>query len=375
MSRKKSPAASPQNNLFPKIETSSLAETLDSTLLISDYKEDQFLQNIYFSLYKKIGSFAKLTHRKERNKVAEYLAEKGFKALARLGTGHLEGTYFSSEAGATPYYLLEKDGMIVGVGANLDFLYEYTEENTKFIENCADFLKEKLPKESQISLLISEYGDLALKDFEMKPMKMDLDFYNEEFKEDYDFISKFLKSDETGIILLMGEPGTGKSSLIKTFLNSIKTRKLVYIPFEMIGQIGTPAFLGFAMSEFKDVTLIIEDGDSLLLSHHGERQPGTTQILNLGDGILGELLNIQIILTANIPDTAENIDEAVMRPGRLKKMVRFEKLTIDRAQKVADKLKLNTTVTKPMTIAELFSHGKDNGNKKKEKRSMNLFAN
>lgn len=372
-------SSEPEKNsiIFPlKVEESSLKNKLSLSDFVNKEKEDQFLRNIYFSLYDKLGDFCKITGRRSRSEKIEFFTSHGFKSLARTGLGHLEGTYFSSVGGAVPYQIFEKEELIVGIGTDLDFIFNYDNSDHKeLIEKANTFIqKEDVRKDAQISLLVTDYGDLALKNFEMKPIKMDFGLYNNGFEDDYNFVVKFLKEDKPGIILLLGEPGAGKSSMIKTLLKTVK-KKFVYIPAEMVGQLASPAFLSFAIDNLVNAILIVEDGDSILCTNHGERSPATTQLLNIGDGVLGDLLKCQIILTGNIEDTADNIDEAIVRPGRLKKKIRFEKLKKEKAQKWLDSKKVKAQINEDISLAELFNLGFDNGNKKKERRTMNLFAN
>ncbi len=360
--------------LFPKGLQDSPRISELKEVIYSPLKDDQYLSNIYSFLNKRIGHCAIITGQHERIKTVEFFIKEGFKCLLRLGLAHCDSNFFSSEGGAIPYVILEKDNMIVGIGREVTFIHESTKENIKLIEKFHKSITTREKKPSQISLLLSEYGDLCLKDFETKPLEIDFDLYNDGFEEDYNYCLDFLKSGEPGILLFLGYPGSGKSSLVKTFLKDCDKRKFVYIPFEMVGELGNPTFLAFALDNLKETVLVIEDGDSLLTTYNGQRSPATAQILNLGDGILADVLKMQIIITGNIQENSENIDEAVVRPGRLKKKIKFDKLRKEKAQKYLDSHGIDAKIESDVSLAELFNLGKDNGNKKKESRSMNLFG-
>lgn len=75
-------------------------------------------------------------------------------------------------------------------------------------------------------------------------------------------------------------------------------------------------------------------------------------MLNLTDGILNEALNIKIIVTLN---TMENIDKALLRAGRLKAFVEFDRLPVDKANSVAKRIGNKTTYTEPIELNKIYN--------------------
>jgi ATP-dependent 26S proteasome regulatory subunit len=67
----------------------------------------------------------------------------------------------------------------------------------------------------------------------------------------------------------------------------------------------------------KPLILVLEDADMALVSRKSSRgnPAALAEILNLGDGLIGEMLDLRIIATTN----AERIelDPAITRPGRM----------------------------------------------------------
>jgi len=59
-------------------------------------------------------------------------------------------------------------------------------------------------------------------------------------------------------------------------------------------------------------------------------------LLNLSDGLLGNVLNLHVIATINTD--YENIDEALLRPGRLRSYYEFGKLNHVQAMRLANHL-------------------------------------
>jgi hypothetical protein len=130
----------------------------------------------------------------------------------------------------------------------------------------------------------------------------------------------------------------------------------------MVDSITDPSFFNFitdwTMDNGKRTILLIEDAEPLLASRNNNRNLGITNLLNLTDGILNDILSIQIIATFNT-DLGE-LDDALLRPERLIARKEFTNLTIEQSKSVAEKLKLDTKIiNKEMSLAELYSMKKN----------------
>ncbi len=75
-------------------------------------------------------------------------------------------------------------------------------------------------------------------------------------------------------------------------------------------------------------------------------------LLNLGDGLLADALNIKIICTFNAD--VRKIDPALVRKGRLAVEYEFRPLEVEKARKLAQKLGISADITRPMTLADIF---------------------
>ena len=121
----------------------------------------------------------------------------------------------------------------------------------------------------------------------------------------------------------------------------------------MAESIVSPEFVPFLM-ENKDCVLIIEDAEKVI----GDRQSsgssvGVSNLLNLSDGILGDILNIHIIATFNMDK--EKIDSALLRKGRLIAEHKFGPLSVDDTNKLLGELDKDTTSDKGLTLAEIYN--------------------
>lgn len=178
--------------------------------------------------------------------------------------------------------------------------------------------------------------------------------YNDNFIGAYETITRFLKSDENGLLLFTGEPGTGKSSLLMhltTVCKDLNTR-FVFIPASFASILSDPSFLPFAISALNDSVLILEDAEDVLKDRSTGGSGAISNILNVTDGILGKIVKVKIIATVNKPHV---VDLAILRKGRLKLQYAFEKLVPEKANKLFVKLGKDKTTDVPLTLAEIYN--------------------
>jgi hypothetical protein len=178
--------------------------------------------------------------------------------------------------------------------------------------------------------------------------------YNDNFAVAYDKIIQFLKSDDNGLLLFTGEPGTGKSSLLMhltTVCKDLNTR-FVFIPAAFASILSDPTFLPFAIASLNNSVLILEDAEEVLKDRGAGGSGAISNILNVTDGILGKIVKVKIIATVN---KTHVIDLAIVRKGRLKLQYAFEKLTAEKANKLYIKLGKEKETKVPMTLAEIYN--------------------
>lgn len=232
-------------------------------------------------------------------------------------------------------------------------------EGAKFDEILKPYewkFKKRTKKVSYVNIIGHDGRGLVMEPFEFKAPKIDLSLnYGERFVEKSNIILKALKKKNSkGIILLHSVPGMGKSTYIKHLLAVIKNKTVIYIPPSMINSIADPTFISF-IRDYENSVLILEDAEKVLKSREAgnNNQAAISNLLNLSDGILADCLNIQIVATFNT--TKEQIDPALLRKGRLIMRHEFKPLEIAEAQRLADHLKLDIKVNKPMTLADIYN--------------------
>jgi ATPase family associated with various cellular activities (AAA) len=195
--------------------------------------------------------------------------------------------------------------------------------------------------------------------------------YEPEFEKIHENILSTLNEKKSGLYLFHGDPGTGKTTYIK-YLSSVLKRCVIYVPTSFIDAIVDPSFIP-ALLDKKHCVIVIEDAEKALLEREaGDSSSLVSTILNLTDGIMGDIFNISIIATYNNP--RHMLDKALLRKGRLKKEYHFEKLTVETAQKLIDTFRKDYNVTEPMSLSEIYNIDNENvtsdevADTKKEKR-------
>jgi hypothetical protein len=97
---------------------------------------------------------------------------------------------------------------------------------------------------------------------------------------------------------------------------------------------------------------ILEDAEELLLPRENGSREKVSNLLNIGDGLLGDHLRLHVIATTNVP--LGNLDPAVVRPGRLIGAREFRRLTRDEACRLALAKGLELPEQSDFSLAELY---------------------
>jgi SpoVK/Ycf46/Vps4 family AAA+-type ATPase len=184
--------------------------------------------------------------------------------------------------------------------------------------------------------------------------------YGESFSEFHTKLTGLLKSDSKGLIIFHGQPGTGKTYYIRMLLKDlVKSKKnVLYVPSNFIDSFLDPSFITFLsdwiLEQNNPTIILLEDAECLVESRDsGVRSLGISNLLNITDGILNDILGTQIILTFNT--NLDYIDSALLRPERLLARKEFTNLTREESSKLVDHLGITHTVTDDMSLADIYS--------------------
>ena len=279
---------------------------------------------------------------------------------------------------ATEYYNGEKNLELIDVIVVIeeDIIMFYDGDLHFFIDPCIhlkyskenpfhDILcllcsyKKREIKKNKINIVYREEFGFEKIAFDIKKVNIDINLnYNDDFKEISEYIIKCLNDiKKTGLYILSGETGTGKTYFIR-YLASMLKREIIFIPPDMVDHITDPSFIPFLMNNNNSI-LIIEDAEPALQKRDGISRSGAiSNILNITDGLLSDCLNISIVTTFNT--NSKTIDEALLRRGRLVKSYKFEKLEVEKANNLLKKIGADFKTSEPMTLAEIYNHQENN---------------
>ena len=201
----------------------------------------------------------------------------------------------------------------------------------KFIEIVKQFYVAPEEEKNNLFLVAQDMSGFKLNKWHIKEVK-DFDFnlqYNDDFPVANATIKDFIEEDgKSGLLILWGEKGTGKTTYIRHLISSYPNKKFVFIPSNLITMLGDPSFGNFLLS-LQNSIIILEDCEAVIRSRKSNSSASAVSLLlNMGDGLMSDDLGIKFICTFN--EEVTNIDEALMRKGRLACMYEFKKLTADK---------------------------------------------
>ena len=173
-----------------------------------------------------------------------------------------------------------------------------------------------------------------------------------------DFTNK-VRASNHGLSIFEGTPGTGKTSYLRHFMGVLKeSHRFYFIPTATMGVLSDPAFIGFWADQrrrhaARKFVVILEDSDAALMTRGTENREQVSAILNLSDGMLADFLRLQIICTINC--RTADIDQALLRPGRLLCQRVFRRLDYAQASRLAESLGRKLLVARDYSLAEIFA--------------------
>lgn len=284
---------------------------------------------------------------------SEYYAEKGY--MEEL----IPGILCDSEVSLIKVDIKNKvvisiaDDELVFISLN-----EVSEEIKKEIENVVDKGIDAKNKSSVHILTYSADNGMYLTDFKIDDKYNDLDLsinYNDDFEDFHTDLMSKLDSNDVGLYMLHGEPGTGKTTYIRHLIRKIPKR-VIFVSPSMADRFSDPEMIPFLM-KYPDSVIIIEDAENVIQSRKGGGNQSVSNLLNLSDGILGDCLKFQIICTFNTPKSS--IDDALLRKGRLLKSYEFNKLEVEKTNSLLKTLG-HKEIDKELVLSDIYNHEPNN---------------
>jgi SpoVK/Ycf46/Vps4 family AAA+-type ATPase len=222
------------------------------------------------------------------------------------------------------------------------------------VEKVKGIAKKQREESNNVSLVIASRNGYDTQSFELPKQQMNIELnYGKDFTKVHEKILTTLnKKKGKGLVLLHGTPGTGKTHYLKYLASKIKGKRVLFIPPHLADFITSPEMTPFLIQNANSI-LFIEDAERVITDRNTGGSVGVSNILNLTDGILSDILNIQIVATFNMDK--RKIDEALLRKGRLIAEHEFGKLSIEDSNSVLNHLKIPYEATKPMTLTEIYN--------------------
>jgi hypothetical protein len=222
------------------------------------------------------------------------------------------------------------------------------------IKSIADSNIKKVIHQNKVSLVVQDHSSYRTERFELPKYELDLKTnYPPEFEPIHHKILSTLSTNSSkGLVLLHGTPGTGKTHYLKYIASLIEGKEILFIPPFLTDFLTSPQMIPFLISK-KNSILFIEDAERVITDRNDVSSTGVSNILNLTDGILSDILNIQIVATFNMDK--QKIDPALLRKGRLIAEYEFKELSVDMSNTLLKKLGSDVKTDKPMTLTEIYN--------------------
>ena len=243
--------------------------------------------------------------------------------------------------------------------------YEELFCNPEYVDDIFNSLKPFFDKSHQEDKV--EFGIAAIDAsnsiyttwYDYKAITVDIDKnYNDDFKEPYNRLRSIIETpDQADLIFLYGDPGTGKTTIIKHLISEYPDKEFIFIDGNLLYNASPEKLISYFL-ECQNTIFILEDCEKALMSRDEGYNPVMTTLLNLTDGIISDVLGIKIICTFNT--NIKNIDQALLRKGRLSMKYEFKKLSKDKAS-----ILLGETATEDMTLADIYHYKEENDYSKK----------
>lgn len=217
-----------------------------------------------------------------------------------------------------------------------------------------EFESYKLPSPVEIDILVGYSSTTSRPTLKSRHIAMDdnppVDVFYPFIENGIDQLAGGYLTSSSNLLLLMGIPGSGKTTLMRELCRRYHTRPLFQVSGSKL--VDDPNFDSF-IGDLRDGSIvIIEDADTLLLSRKSGNQ-SMSMLLNELDGIATR--DLKFIMTTNLSNV-NDIDDAIYRTGRCYDVINFRKLTVDEIKKIGEVCELDVShITSRSNLADVFS--------------------
>ncbi len=329
--------------------------------------DEYFLARIFLELYKGFPNERRIRNEYKAKDAADYIIKTyalenkpgQIRSLIQVSQKNIDNSIneiYRNNIESMTYYIIIKEGFIVMIENNYyNVVYDDSIKLTEVLKLEKEILKfTKKKRRNHFYMIAKDIDGFSLNKFKIKNYKIDIKLhYNDDIEEFNKSALSFLKQkDKTGLLLIHGLPGTGKTTYIRHLIKKVN-RKFIFLPLFMAKELNSPDLLPFLI-EHKNSILIIEDSEKLIANRGtSNNDGGISTLLNLSDGLVGDAFGIKIICTFNTG--IANIDKALLRKGRLINRYEFKELSIEKAKKIAELNNISYDGKEPIRIGDLFN--------------------
>lgn len=223
-----------------------------------------------------------------------------------------------------------------------------------------------IDKSAKLGMISHDGSDYYVKTFSLEGKTPQFLFpdlhYGSGFEDFHNSLLSRLGEESKGLVLLHGEPGTGKTQYIRVLLEKLGAlgKSVLYAPPNFSSQLTDPGMIEFIsnwiIDEKRDCILLIEDAEPLLEIRQGAdgRTTGISNLLNITDGLLNDILGLMVIATFNTE--ISRIDPALLRPQRLIARKEFCKISELHGLELSQALQVPMPeIDYPATLAEFYA--------------------
>jgi energy-coupling factor transporter ATP-binding protein EcfA2 len=264
-----------------------------------------------------------------------------------------------------PYELIynsQSEKSVIGISLRNDTLtinFLYDCKNTvleSWVIDMNDTLRKTygLSRTPTFKVLTKRHSRFTTEEVRTEKVSLDIALnYNNDFLEISDKINHAITAKESGLILLYGKPGTGKTTYIRNLISEHQDANFIFVQNEFVNNLLDPDFISFLLKQRNSI-LIIEDAEKVITTRESINENSVVStILQLTDGLFSDYLNIKVVCTFNT--NLSKIDSALLRKGRMIAMYEFKPLTIKKTNQLLQSMGAEQSQNE-LTISDIYNH-------------------
>ncbi len=241
------------------------------------------------------------------------------------------------------------------------FLYK-EEENFNLIQEmveefngCVINFDEDDNKLNTIALSQSglEVEPIEMPDFDADNFEL---YYSKQTSKDINKLVKEIKKADKGLSILLGERGTGKTSVIN-YLASKLDRIVIFIPNNMIEHtINNPEFRKF-LKRYSKPIIVLDDCEMMFHEYFTKSNMFANNLLQMVDGFLSDSMEVNIVAIFNV-EHEDEIDHSLLEANNLIRVIEFEELSIEESNELSDYLGNKRQYKNKTTVLDIIKNKK-----------------